>query len=96
MAKGVAFTLSETDCRMAGEISQRLQTAIRRAQRARVPIPPLSEATTSEAGWLEHATWGVYYNEVVERLRAHKRTTAEYHDVLDASAKELSLPWRGS
>jgi hypothetical protein len=45
---------------------------------------------------LEHATWDFYYTQVTQRLRQHRRTPQEYHDVFDAAAKELLIPWQAS
>jgi len=71
----------------------RYQTAIAEAERAGIAIPPIREEAATSAGWLALADWPTYYLRVLEGLRQGGRTVREYHDVLDAAALKLPIPW---
>ena len=58
--------------------------------------PPLLEEEISSASWLQHADWDIYYQKVLEGLKNHEGSDQNYHDVLDAAARELSLPWESA
>ena len=67
--------------------------AVAKAKRAEVPTPPIQEETATSAGWLGTANWPTYYRRVLEGLRQNGRTARLYHEVLDAAAKALRIPW---
>jgi hypothetical protein len=71
----------------------RYQSAVTKAKLAEVHTPQVREEAAATAGWLGTADWTTYYRRVLEGLRQGGRTTREYHDVLDAAAEELVIPW---
>jgi hypothetical protein len=53
-----------------------------------------SEEEISPASWLQHSTWEVYYKKVLAGVKESGRDCQRYHDVLDAAARELPVPWK--
>lgn len=61
-------------------------------KRDRIPAHPDSDEI-APGNWLATAEWPEFYAEVVSRLRQEGRTVSGYHDVLEAAATKLPLPW---
>lgn len=59
-----------------------------------IRTPSHEEDKISRASWLRNADWEVYSTKVVEGLRKRQQNLKGYHDVLDAAAKQLPLPWK--
>jgi len=59
-----------------------------------IKTPPSSEEEIPTASWLQHADWNIYYRKVLVGLEQRERNSQGYHDVLDAAAKNLRIPWR--
>jgi hypothetical protein len=66
---------------------------VRRERKHGIYTPPRNEEGISTS-WLCNATWDVYYGKVVEGLKEHGRKAQDYHDVLDAASRILSVPWK--
>jgi HKD family nuclease len=62
------------------------------AKRNQIPAPPDSDEI-APGNWLATAEWPEFYAEVTSRLSQEGRTVSGYHDVLDAAATKLPLPW---
>lgn len=72
---------------------QRYKATARKQRRQGIRTPPIAEEEISTASWLRHADWDVYYKKVVAGLKQKDRNGQGYHDVLDASTRELPVPW---
>jgi len=53
-----------------------------------------SEEESFGPNWLEKADWQTYHQKVIEGMKKNRRDMAGLHDVLDAAAQHLSLPWK--
>ncbi len=56
--------------------------------------PQRFEDDTPISSWLRNGDWEVYLKKVREGLRRNLGFEQGYHDVLEASAKRLPLPWK--
>lgn len=72
----------------------RYEQTEQKQRKQKLLTPPLSEEEISSASWLQYADWDIYYQKVFQGLRNHESSGQGYHDVLDAAARELSLPWK--
>ena len=54
------------------------------------------EERIGRASWLQTADWKLYYEKVLEGLERYNRDLQSFHDVLDAAAQRLTLPWKRS
>ena len=72
---------------------ERYKAAAHELRKQGLRTPPTSEEEFSAASWLQYADWDVYYRKVLEGLKRHERNGQGYHDVLDAAARELPIPW---
>jgi HKD family nuclease len=68
----------------------------RQARKHGIHTPPRFEEEIGTASWLRNADWAIYHQKVIDGLKTHDGQGQEYHDVLDAAAKHLPLPWRKS
>lgn len=64
------------------------------ARKHGIRTPPRFEQDIGTASWLRNADWAVYYAKVKDGLARHEQGAQGYHDVLDAAARELPVPWR--
>ena len=55
-----------------------------------------SEEENFGSNWLEKADWQTYHQKVIEGMKKNRRDMAGLHNVLDAAAQHLSLPWKTS
>lgn len=55
--------------------------------------PADSEAADLSGSWLLKSEWGPFYEAVVRGLSRQERNGQGYHDVLDAAAQKLAMPW---
>lgn len=72
---------------------QQYKTSAWKQRKQGTPTPPLAEEDISTASWLRHADWDVYYRKVLSGLKQHNRDGQGYHDVLDAAAHVVPVPW---
>lgn len=66
-----------------------------RAKREHIPTAPDTDEE-APGNWLATAEWDEFYTAVLSRLKKAGRTAQGYHDVLDAAADHLPLPWEPS
>lgn len=71
-------------------------TTTRTARQHGIRLPPRVEEDIGMASWLRNADWSLYYGKVREGLRQHDRNGQGYHDVLDAAAAVVPLPWKSA
>ena len=83
----------EPTARWLNSYRQRYKAAAQKQRKQGIRTPPRSEEGISPASWLQHADWGIYYRKVLAGLKQHERNGQGYHNVLDATARELSTPW---
>lgn len=88
-----AFSFKPTK-RWIKDYRNRYKEAEVKQRKQRLPTPPISEDAISSSSWLQHADWDIYYQKVLDGLRNHERSGQGYHDVLNAAAIELPLPWK--
>jgi len=69
------------------------KASARKAQMQGIGSPPRAEEEISTASWLRHADWDIYYGKVLKGLKQDEGNRQHYHDVLDAAARELPVPW---
>lgn len=86
------YSFEPTDDWLA-DYRDQYRAAVANARQSNVRTPPLREETAMLAGWLVTADWPAYYRRVIEGLRQSGRSAHEYHEVLDAAANELPIPW---
>lgn len=72
---------------------ERYKAAAHKQRKQGLRTPPRSEEEFSTSSWLQHADWDIYYEKVIEGLKQRERNGQGYHDVLDATARELPIPW---
>ena len=72
---------------------QRYKATARKQRKQGILTPPIAEEEISRASWLRHADWDVYYKKVLDGLKRKDRNGQGYHDVLDAAAREVPVPW---
>ncbi|MDI6852941.1 MAG: phospholipase D family protein [Deltaproteobacteria bacterium] len=72
---------------------QRYKTTAQKQQEQGIHTPSGAEEGISTASWLRQADWDIYYKKVVAGLKQHEREGEGYHDVLDAAAREVPIPW---
>ena len=70
----------------------RYSTATRNQLNQRLPTPPASDDNSLAAGWIRLADWNLYHDRVISNMARHGNGRA-HHDVLDAAAENLPLPW---
>jgi len=87
-----AFSFKPTKSWLNG-YRNRYNATIRRQRKQRIYTPPRAEEDVSTASWLQHADWDIYYSKVLEGLKGRDRDGQGYHDVLDAAAREIPIPW---
>lgn len=87
-----AFSLQPTPQWLTG-YRKKYETSTRKQRKQGIRTPPRAEDEISTASWLRHADWDVYYEKVLAGLKKHDRNGQGYHDVLDAAAQELPIPW---
>ena len=66
-----------------------------RTKRDAIQTPPDADEV-APGNWLATAEWDEFFAEVMSRLKQEHRTAQGYHDVLDAAAGKLPLPWKPS
>lgn len=72
---------------------KRYQAVAQNQRKHGIHTPAGAEEEISTASWLRHANWGVYYKKVLEGLKQRERNGQGYHDVLDAAAQAVPIPW---
>ncbi len=68
--------------------------ATKLAKRQGVRTPAQKEEEIGAASWLGKASWSIYYGKVLDGLKRQERDGRGYHEVLDAAATLVHLPWR--
>jgi HKD family nuclease len=58
--------------------------------------PPRVEEEIGTGSWLKNADWPLYIEKVTEGLKQRERNGRGYHDVLDAAAHLVPIPWTAS
>lgn len=87
-----AFSFKPTK-RWLNGYRKRYKAAAHKQRKQGLRTPPISEEEISTASWLQHADWDIYYKKVLEGLKQRERNGQGYHDVLDAAAQKLPIPW---
>ncbi len=71
----------------------RYKASVRKQRKQGIRTPPMTEEEIPTASWLRHADWDIYYTKVRTGLKRDERNRQGYHNVLDAAARELPVPW---
>lgn len=61
-----------------------------------IRTPPRAEEEIPSSSWLQNADWNIYYKKVLDGLKQRERNGQGYHDVLDAAAREVPIPWQAA
>lgn len=73
---------------------KRYKTVLEKQRTNGIFTPPAVEEEISNASWLQHADWNIYYQKVLTGLKQREREGQGYHDVLDAASREIPIPWK--